>query len=591
MVAAMKARRLAASFAALLLISSQAAFTQTRAAARPGLSLALSPGLTYPLVPGGDSFAPGFSAEISADLPLATVPGLSVLGGLRWDLTPQQGSSSAVTGLAALAGASWRLPLPWGLSARGLAEAGYSFGFGEQGPLAGPGSGPLAKLGAGLAYAAYPNLSVTLDASYLWYLSSWGGVDVAAGVSFSFPPSGQSRRPANPARPSEDNGPALAYPRRILLAVEPANASPFTREEALAASKALAGRLKESDRGLEIAEQGPAPFPQLLEERAQAAREQAARGWLLVELSERSSAPAARVVAYDMLSQKIVADRSFPLTRGHSLMEAPRENWEEVASLAAATFPDPAGNKVEVQKAATARLRLRAVPHTRVTGLPGGALDTGDRGVAAVELPIPSSYTLRATAAGYQPSTQTVFLLEEREVTITQRPGARWRLDLSFQDAAFPGLDAAFFLVPDWLFVQAGLTTFQIGLAVNPDQVFFSYPLLDARLLAGSYLGPEDWGMRPYIAAGAFLRVIYPAGQSLQIDLTAPFGAQVSLGADFTLSPMSRFFLEYLPMVYFTAYPSLLHQATGTNDQPGYILFRGGAVSLLNARFGFRWCL
>jgi hypothetical protein len=573
--------RTAASTLALAVLCA-APLTAGPAAPAPepsSVSLSASPGLTFPLLPGMAYFAPGYSAELGAAWPARILPPLSLRAALLYGFTPLQANAGSASQLALLGGAGWRFPLPWGLSARAYAEAGYSFGvLNGDTPLLG-GWSAVARVGGGASIALGGGLSAGLDACWLWYLGSWGGLALTTGLAWELP--------SAPAFIPADTTGAPVHPRRLVLYVE-TDGNAFTREEALAASKSLAFSLSTEDPPFQVVEPGSSLFPMSAGQRAAAARSAEARGWLLVVLSGERGSPQASVTLLDLVTRKAAAERTIPLG-SPAVMDAPRQDWSAVVALAGDSFPAPPPQDAGTQKARTARLGLRGAAHTAVTGLPGGPVNLGEDGFVEVELPAPASYSLRAAGAGLRPLHANIYLEDDMEAPLKQEGRSWWRLDAGIQNALFPSLDVSFFVL-DGLFLQIGATSYQVGLSLSGDSIFFSYPLLETRVLAGWYPFPEDWFLRPYTAVGGFVRLVYPSGQPLQIDLAAPAGVEVSLGADFTVAERVRFYCEYAPMAYFTAYPGLLHAGTGLeNSAPGYLNFRWGSISLLNARFGFRW--
>jgi hypothetical protein len=249
-----------------------------------------------------------------------------------------------------------------------------------------------------------------------------------------------------------------------------------------------------------------------------------------------------------------------------------------VARLVARAYPPLRADSEGLFDGPTsARLSIHARPGSTVKVAGGPEVTIGDDGITAVTLAAPAEYSLRATAPGFSPATQRVYVASDRDVTLPQDPGARWAVEGALADMADPGLSLSWFIVPDSVFVGLGATTYSFALALSQDEVFLSLPLTSAYLRMGFYLGQADSTFRVYTAIAQFFRIIH-----------AP--VYFVLGAEIARTYRGGFFLEYTPTIYPTRLPNLFRASLGAYDiPPGWVFTPDAALNLLTFRVGYRW--
>ena len=230
-------------------------------------------------------------------------------------------------------------------------------------------------------------------------------------------------------------------------------------------------------------------------------------------------------------------------------------------------------------------------PETRITGLPGGPLVTSAYGVASANLEAPSSYRLRVSLDGYNPTEQEVFVDADREVQIVQQPASTLSAEASFFNAFFLGGDLGYYFLPNTAFLKVGVTSFLLGLSLSRDSLIYSFPLMHVNVQVGCYWAPGDASLRWYTAIGGFFRFVFIPGFPPRIDALSPGGFQFDLGAEIPIAGRSRFFFEYLPMLYLSSYPDLFVDSLGSRVPFGYVPLAIGALNFVNVRFGVRWML
>ena len=186
----------------LLLAGSSAAFGQ---AGNSAWWWAFSPSAQVPLGLNSSYYAPGGGLDMSAEYVNPSLRGLAVLLGLNFGYVPL--SLSGVGGVieaAPLVGAAFQVPLPLrGLSARTFAAVGYSYVALYQHVSNWSlwyGMDPFVDVGAGLAYAIRPAITIRLNGSYRYFYQLNGAVTVSAGIAFTGSPPAQAG-PTLPERP------------------------------------------------------------------------------------------------------------------------------------------------------------------------------------------------------------------------------------------------------------------------------------------------------------------------------------------------------------------------------------------------------
>ena len=377
---------------------------------------------------------------------------------------------------------------------------------------------------------------------------------------------------------------AAHVPRRLLVALEALPESGFTSLEAAVLSKSLVLSLREGLSEIRVIEHGPSAFPPTLAARNDEAARRGADSWLWVAVSGSRDSPSVHVVSFDLLTQTTVVDQGFSAVEDLASADVSRVRWEMIVSLAREKY-QPAGRR-------TVKLTIHAIPDTRISGLPGGPVLARGDGAATVDLEAPSFYRLRATRAGYQPAQMELYVDADRDLQIPQQPGSSFSVEGSFFNALFIGGDAGFFLLPDTAFLKVGVTSFLVGLALSPDSLLYSFPLVHVNVQLGSYWSPEDAFLRWYTSVGGFLRVVLIPGFPPHLDAISPGGLQLNLGVEFPLAGRSRLFVEYVPMLYLSAMTDLFLDSLGPNGVPfGYAPVSFGAFDFANIRFGVRWML
>jgi len=319
---------------------------------------------------------------------------------------------------------------------------------------------------------------------------------------------------------------------------------------------------------------------------------QAADGWVALTVNATGPQGArVHVRSVAIAGEDVVIDQDVTVNGSLSATALAETDWSPIASLLAHAYQTTARRPPAAPLQGSVRLVIHGRPGTSVSvrGGPSARLDAG--GSASLELHAPGQYDLHASAAGYVPQTQRLFLTANREISLDLRPDPRWALSLSVVDLGYPGASLGWVFVPDKLFVSLGFTTFVAGLALDQQEVISSRPLTNFLLQAGAYILPTDAAVRPYFTFGGFVRFVDSAAY-VGLDPLSPWGLQFVLGAELGGQAHGKLFLEWTPQLFVTQYATFLQASLGTGSTPpGWSFFGTGAADILTLRIGYRWLL
>ena len=379
--------------------------------------------------------------------------------------------------------------------------------------------------------------------------------------------------------------------RRILFSLSRESAGELTDGQALMISRSMLARLQAASSEIIVLERPASIGAPSVSDLSADARGRGADGWVSVIISGTWESMRIGVRAFDLRTSSMVVDRSFARA-GSSLGELPREGWDDMVQVVAPQFHAALPGAQAPSGAPQARLTIRAIVGTRVTGAGTGALVIGPDGVVTVDLPASREYLLRGELAGYSPSTARIFLSGSREVVLRQERSARWAMEASLQDLGYPRIDAAWFPGGGSAYVKLGLTTYLVGLALDSTEVLSSTPLTNVEAQMGLFLNPADSLFRVSFGIGCFVRVVHVPEVFFGPDPLSPWGIRGIIGVEISGAPRSRFFVELTPTVYMTPAPDALRQFLGSGDIPfGWLRGNGSFVDVVSLRCGYRWLL
>ncbi len=386
-------------------------------------------------------------------------------------------------------------------------------------------------------------------------------------------------------------GKVTLLPRRLLLDVVPAAGSAFSPADALLIARSLDERIQETDPSLVILESTGDAKHTSDGDLHSLADSAGADCWALISVEGDWTSAHVKIRAVDPIAGSTVADLTVSRTSWGSASGLAQETWSDVVPALAGKFPMAERTVAGGDTASFARLTVRALRGTVVTGLGKTPLRVDEAGTASIMLPLNREYALRATLRGYQPVNERVFVSEDREITLKQEKSGGRALEVSLTDARAPGIDVTVQYPDPAVFVRLGVTTYMLGLALSQTQVVLSDPLEVFALQAGMYLSPEDRFLRPYLAIGGFLRIVHASGWPVALDTLSPLGLRFIAGVEVPVSTRGRFYFEYTPTLYYTVVPEAFQAALGTSDTPGWWFGPTSAVTIFSFRIGYRWPL
>jgi hypothetical protein len=381
-------------------------------------------------------------------------------------------------------------------------------------------------------------------------------------------------------------------PRRLMLAVTRPQGSKFTPGDALMIARSLHQRLQDADGQLIVVETPERPAPATPESMGAAARDAGADSWMLLTLGGQWTSARLGIRAEDLLSNSLVADFSATRTTWTSPASLPGETWADAVEAVAGKFPMVESAVPPGADEQLARLTIKALPGSVVTGLGSAPIRIDSNGSAFRMLPAAREYSLRTSLPGYRIVTQKIFLSGDRELTVEQKKSSRWGLDVSLSDSRAPGMDFTMAIPTLSLFVRLGVTTYALALALSQTEVFLSDPLTNVELRAGIYLSPEDRFFRFYTGLGGFARIVHAKNTAPMFDPVAPLGFMLLIGTELPISALGRLYFEYTPSIYPTGMPDALRASLGPdNAPPGWLFASSAGFNLLSFRVGYRWPL
>lgn len=386
-------------------------------------------------------------------------------------------------------------------------------------------------------------------------------------------------------------------PRRLIVAMEAKDGDAYTASELLQLSRSLMNAIQSSGTPILLLDWGAEPFPSDRPEAVEEAVKRTADCWLLVTVGGGRKSPALAIRSYDVLRKQNVIEGKLQLEDAFALPDPPAATWQKLVGMIGGAYP-PMDTDQPVKAAVADRpalwtkdravLTLHAVPGTVVAGLDGGARTIGDDGTLEESVRSPATYLLTATRPGQLTLETTVYLEADREITLDQHGLARWSVDAGLFGFSFPQVEGSYFIVPGWLYARAGLMTYVAGLAFNEEDVFWSAMLSTLSVRLGTYaFFPQESRFRPYVGAGVLVRIAH-SRDFFGLEAVAPLAFQLTLGLEASPWPRSRFFIEWLPTEYPTAYPDLFAGSMPTSSKamvylPWAVLDMGGF------RVGWRW--
>jgi hypothetical protein len=392
---------------------------------------------------------------------------------------------------------------------------------------------------------------------------------------------------------------AETAPRRLIVSVEARGGDAYTATELLQLSRSLMAAIEASGMDILLVDWGPDSFPVDSPDTIGDEVKRTADCWLVVTVGGGRRSPTLSLTSFDALLKKQAINGKVQLEAAFDFPDPAASRWDAVVDRVRTAYP-PLDTDQPVKPTATGRpplwtkdlsvLTLHAAPGSLVEGFDGEARTVGEDGVLRETVRSPATYTLTATHPGKLPLQTTIYLEDDREATLPQQGLARWSIDAGLYALSFPQVEASWFPVPGWLYVRAGLMTYLAGLAFTDGDVIWSSPLTTVGVRVGTYaFFPQESWFRTYVGAGVLLRIAHDTA-FFGVEPVAPVALQVTVGLEVSPWPRSRFFVEWLPTEYLTAYPDLF--AASMPWIPEQFAFLPFAVlDPSGFRIGWRWML
>jgi hypothetical protein len=302
------------------------------------------------------------------------------------------------------------------------------------------------------------------------------------------------------------------------------------------------------------------------------ARREGADAWLEIQVRGEMSSLEIHYRLFDV-SREVVAKKgileSKDATRGLE-----RRFWDDITYVVSEVYRDigSAGYEAEGERAAENFVLIKALPGTEITGLNGEAsMIIPEKGWLRMKLLQPATYILTARLKGYYPVEESFFLGNDVvEIELEQRPGVRWGIAFHLIDAAYPGLEALYYLIPNYLFVRFGYSTFLIHSPIHEEHDF---PLSFIDFSIGSYLSNPNRLLRFILTLGFFNRINHE-GKDFKLDSLSSLGFSYSLGIDMPITKRIRLFMEHHPRLYVINNPDAIRAFwdSGTSDETDFLL-------------------
>jgi len=240
---------------------------------------------------------------------------------------------------------------------------------------------------------------------------------------------------------------------------------------------------------------------------------------------------------------------------------------------------------------------FRGVPGTQINGLPGSPFIIDEDGSVVVPLPSPATFEGEASLAGFETTTERVYVgFEAPVVEFSQRRLPQFAVDFRLSSFQFPGARFWWFFVPSQAFLRGGITTQLIGLYLvnNAGSLFDSSALSTVYVDAGYVFGSPEDSTRLWAGGGASLRLSHQP-QIIGLDRDAAFGGvHLSLGAEIKPLRQLALFADYQPTFLLAPSPeqfierSFTWNAFPDGNAPGFITLPWGLFDLRNLYLGVR---
>ena len=384
----------------------------------------------------------------------------------------------------------------------------------------------------------------------------------------------------------------IEAPRRMILFFEPVESPELTRTDLLLLYDSLLVKLYGADPDVLILE-----TPDITRlhgeesEKRKLAEEMGADAWLHLTVEGSAEMLTFTARSFDMVVNSVVFDISFEQS-GMKGLE--RLYWSEVTNAVSSSYDALPQRTLGEEKNRT-ELTLKGIPQTRIIGLTDDEIILGEDGSVSLNLYERVTYSFRAVRQGYYPQRSSVYITSPQSVyEIEQKRGSRFGAGIYMNNVIYPGIEGSVYIIPNLMFVRLGLTTFAFGLPRDEGEgIPNGFPLTNLIFSTGAYVSQADAFVRFYGGLGFFLRFNHIPQKYFGLDLVAPAGLSLIMGAEMSNWRQVRPYFEFSPLLYFITSPLLVEAAySGSTGEPApFSINEHTFIDARNSHVGVRFQL
>jgi len=376
-------------------------------------------------------------------------------------------------------------------------------------------------------------------------------------------------------------------PRYMIYFFE-AEEGAFSAEESFVLYNSILAAVAQANPDVVVVESPDIGAPRTKEGKEELSRRVDADAWLHVIASGGFENLTINASTFDILKQETIGDIVIRPGFVVDFRVIARGFWDDIVQAIGGGYE----RIVE-----TSILTARGLPGTLLEGPPGGPYAIGEDGAAALVLPSPSVFKLRASLPGHYEVERHVSLgIESLELDLDQVKKPRFGVEASLEGLQFPAARLWVSIVRAEVFARLSLATQMAGffpLDNAASIVQTGSPLSFVGADAGLYVLPPERYLRPFVALGGYLRISHPQGY-FGLDKIAPGAATLSLGCEYSPSRRLRFVASYDPAWLFCADPAKFIETSfavnsyPSGQVPGYVFLEGAVLDLRCFHIGAR---
>jgi len=378
---------------------------------------------------------------------------------------------------------------------------------------------------------------------------------------------------------------AEPVPRRILLIAGPTDAASYPGDVSAVLNESLIARLASLLPEMLFIMPSDASVDANADEMPTLAREHHCDAWLRITWSGTPDSTDFSVVSWDLAESEQTFSEEYTVRVDRYFRNVDSAVWGPVVADLSATYH---------AYVFSTNVRVFGIPGSTVIGLARDPVLIPAAGMLEIEHDYPATVDMEVRKKGVYPQHIVVpTTAEPVDVYLNQNVRSPFVWNFYLHSMSYPGIDISYMFVPEYGYVRFGFWTYAIGFVPlantrnSANQLTVSAGLSVFHLSIGSYVTGTQVLMRPYVNAGAFLRVVQAAGM-WAIEPITPWGGELTLGVE--ANPEGRFrpFFEYDPVWYYVAEPDVLTQQFADRDQYTIIRIGDSYIDPFSFRLGIR---